>query len=87
MANDHSNSSHEEFPRVRQNTKRTHVAEQTGTAINKTNQRRIIHESVSMGESLVGHISSSDNIADLMTKVTKGKYYVGNILCDLHDDH
>ena len=47
-------------------------------------------ESVAMGESLVGHIPSKENVADLMTKVLYGqktKYLVSNILYDIHDTH
>ena len=47
-------------------------------------------ESFVMGESLVGHIPSKDNIADLLTKVLyeqKRKYLVSNILYDINDDH
>ena len=47
-------------------------------------------ESVAMGESLVGHIPSKENTADLMTKVFYGqkiRYVVSNILYDIHDDH
>ena len=43
-----------------------------------------------MGESLVGHIPSKDNITDLLTKVLYGqnrKYWVSNILYDRHDDY
>ena len=32
-----------------------------------------VHESVAEGKSLVGHIPSSKNIADLMTKVSYGQ--------------
>ena len=32
-----------------------------------------VHESVSMGESLVGHISNKENVADLITKVLYGQ--------------
>ena len=42
-----------------------------------------VHESVAVGESLVGHISNKDNIADLLTKVQYGKkrrYLVSKIL-------
>ena len=44
---------------------------------------------VAMVESLVGHIHSKKNGADLMTKVLYGqkrKYLVSNILYDIHDD-
>ena len=43
-----------------------------------------------MGESLVGPMPSSENVADLMTKVVYGgsrKYLISNILNDIHDDH
>ena len=43
-----------------------------------------------MGESLVGHIPSKENIVELMTKVPYGqkrKYYVSNILYDFYDNH
>ncbi len=43
-----------------------------------------------MGESLITHIDSEDNLSDLMTKVTHdGKHHqlVGNILYDIYDDH
>ena len=49
-----------------------------------------VHESVPMGESLVGHIPCKENIADLMEKVLYGqkrRYLVSNILYDIHDDH
>ena len=48
------------------------------------------HESVAMGESLVGHIPSKENVADLMTKFLDGKkrkYLVSDFLYDIHDDH
>jgi hypothetical protein len=43
-----------------------------------------------MGESLITHITSDDNLSDLMTKVThssKRRRLVGNILYDINDDH
>jgi hypothetical protein len=49
-----------------------------------------VRESVAMGESLIAHIDSGDNLSDLMTKVTHdGKCHelVGNILYDSYDDH
>ena len=49
-----------------------------------------VHESVAMGESLVGHIPSKENIADLLTKVLYGhkrRYLVSNILYDINEDH
>jgi hypothetical protein len=50
----------------------------------------VVQESVAMGESLITHIDSEDNLSDLMTKVTRsGKRHrlVGNILYDIYDDH
>ena len=44
-------------------------------------------ESVGMGESLVRHIPSKENVADLMTKVLYGqkrKHLVSNIFYDIH---
>ena len=49
-----------------------------------------VQESVAMGESLITHIKSEDNLSDLMTKVTHGAKHrrlVGNILYDIYDDH
>ena len=49
-----------------------------------------IHESVAIKESLVGHIPSAENVADLMTKVLYGckrRYLVSNILYDIHENH
>ncbi len=49
-----------------------------------------VQESVAMGESLITHIDSGDNILDLMTKMTHGgkrRPLVGNILYDIYDDH
>ena len=48
------------------------------------------HISVVMGESLVGHIPSEENVLDLMTYIPYGqkrKYLVSNILYDIHDNH
>ena len=42
-----------------------------------------------MGESIVGHVPSNENVADLMMKVLFGqrsKYLVSNIHYDIHDD-
>ena len=50
----------------------------------------IVYESVDLGKSLVGHITSCDNIADLMTKVTccqKKICLISNILHDIYGDH
>ncbi len=47
-------------------------------------------ESVAIGELLITHIDSEDNLSDLMTKVTrsgKRRRLVGNILYDIYDDH
>ena len=49
-----------------------------------------VHESVAMGESLVRHIPSEENVASLMTKVLDRhmrRYLVSNILYDNHDNH
>jgi len=49
-----------------------------------------VRESVGMGESLITHIGTEHNHADLMTKVTRGakrRRLVGGILYDLYDDH
>jgi hypothetical protein len=49
-----------------------------------------VRESVAMGESLITHIKSEDNLSDLITKVTHGAKHhrlVGNILYDIYDDH
>ena len=47
-------------------------------------------ESVAMGESLVTHISTNDNFADLMTKVLHGpkrRGFVAGLLYDIYDHH
>ena len=50
-----------------------------------------IRESVAMGESLTGHISSRDNSADIATKVIPvgqlRKHLVKKLLHDIYDDH
>ncbi len=49
-----------------------------------------VQESVAMGESLITHINSEDNLSDLMTKVTHGskcRHLVANILYDIYDDY
>ena len=49
-----------------------------------------VHESLVMGESLIGHIPSKENIADLLAKLLywqKRRYLVGNILYGIHNDH
>jgi hypothetical protein len=49
-----------------------------------------VRESVAMGELLITHINSEENVSDLMTKLTHGSKHhqlVGNILHDINDDH
>ena len=49
-----------------------------------------VQESVAMGESLITHIDSEENLSDLMTKVTRSSKHhrlVGNILYNIYDDH
>ncbi len=49
-----------------------------------------VQESVAMGESLITHINSDDDLSDLMTKRTHGSkrhQLVGIILYDIYDDH
>jgi hypothetical protein len=49
-----------------------------------------IRESVASGESLLTHIPTGDNLADLMTKVTFGakrRRLVSRILYDIFDEH
>jgi hypothetical protein len=49
-----------------------------------------IQESVAMGESRITHISTHDNLSDLITKVThsaKRRKLVGGILFDIFDGH
>jgi hypothetical protein len=49
-----------------------------------------VQESVAIGESLISHIDSEENLSELMTKVTHGskcRQLVGNILYDIYDDH
>ena len=43
-----------------------------------------------MGEFIVGHIPSKENVVDLLTKVLHGhkrRYLVSNICYDIHDDN
>ncbi len=50
----------------------------------------MVWESVAMGELLITHINSEENLSDLMTKVTRGSkpcQLVGNILYNIYDDH
>jgi len=49
-----------------------------------------VRESVAMGESLVSHISTDNNPADLMTKTLVGvkrRFLVSKLLYDIYDDH
>eukprot|EP00970_Alexandrium_tamarense_P011261 scaffold2439_cov163-Alexandrium_tamarense.AAC.1 len=49
-----------------------------------------VRESVAMGESLVSHIPTDKNPADLMTKTLVGvkrRYLVSKLLYDIYDDH
>ena len=49
-----------------------------------------IRESVAMNESLVGHVRSENNRADLLTKIlfgAKRRYMVSEVLYDIYDDH
>jgi len=50
-----------------------------------------IRESVAMGESLTGHVSSKENPGDLATKVVppgqQREHLVGMMLHDIYDDH
>ncbi len=49
-----------------------------------------VQESVAMGESLITHITTHDNLSDLMTKVTHGTKHcnlIGGILYDIYNDH
>ncbi len=49
-----------------------------------------IRESVAMGETLITHIGTHDNLSDPLTKSTSGikrRRFFGSILYDLYDDH
>ena len=49
-----------------------------------------VSELVAIEKSLVGHITSKENVTDLMTKVFYGKkqkYLVINIFYDIYEDH
>ena len=49
-----------------------------------------IRESVAMGETLITHIGTHDNLSDPLTKSTSGikrRRLFGSILYDLYDDH
>jgi len=48
----------------------------------------LVQESVAMGESLTSHISTHDNLSDILTKVTFGgkrRILVGGVLYDIYD--
>jgi hypothetical protein len=49
-----------------------------------------VQDSVAMGELLITHIGTGENLSDLMTKVTHGgkrHQLVENIRYDIYDDH
>ena len=50
-----------------------------------------VRESVAMGESLTGHISSKENPADIATKIIPAgqlrEHLVSKLLFDIYDDH
>jgi len=49
-----------------------------------------IRESVAMGETLIGHLRTWNNLSDFLTKVTTGakrRRLVGEVLYDIYDDH
>ena len=49
-----------------------------------------IREPVAMGESLMGHIRTNENVGDLATKVLYGqkrRYMVPQLLYDIYDDN
>ena len=48
-----------------------------------------IHESVAMGETLLMHIRTGDNLADLLTNTTSGakrRKLVSGVVYDIYDD-
>ena len=50
-----------------------------------------VRESVAMGESLTGHVSTHENVADIETKIMAGgmkrEYLVSKVLHDIYDPH
>ena len=49
-----------------------------------------VRESVAMGESLTAHISTRENVADLLTKIlfgAKRQNLVSEVLYDIYDDY
>ena len=50
-----------------------------------------VRESVAMGESLTGHVSTHENVSDLCTKIMAGgmkrEYLVSKVLHDIYDPH
>ena len=48
-------------------------------------------ESVAMGESLTAHVASTENAADLATKIitqrAKREHLVSKLLCDIYDEY
>ena len=50
----------------------------------------IVCKAVAMGEILMSHVRTENNLSDLMTKVTydqKQQHLVGSVLFDIYDDH
>ena len=48
-----------------------------------------VYESVAMGEALITHVRTGNNLSDLLTKVldgTKRRWLVSKILYDIYDD-
>jgi hypothetical protein len=51
---------------------------------------RAVQESVAMGELLITHIKTGENLSDLMTKVNRGskrRRLIVDILYNIYDDH
>ena len=61
------------------------------TSLNKKSNSVCYHavrESVAMGESLVAHVPSAQNLADFLTKVLSGikrRGFIKDILMDIYD--
>ena len=71
-----------------------HNAQRPDSTIKKKSNQicyHFIRESVAMNESLVGHIVTHENPADLATKIltnqAKREYLTAKLLYDLYDDH
>ena len=71
----------------------THNSSKPESVLRKKSNSVCYHtvlESVAMGDSLVRHITSKENVAYLLTKVLNGqkrKHLVSNILYDAYDNH